>query len=123
MIAAPVVALREIDQLAADTGRSGIARQFEHLAGHLAAMIAVRKRRRGLDLCQRYQISGSQKLEGGANKTINPIPIRTVTISVVNHTRLTNLNYFQMPMTITTNTPKGRDMKILKGRTIMLNLI
>jgi hypothetical protein len=32
MIAAPVVALRKSDQLAAHAGRSGSARQFAHLA-------------------------------------------------------------------------------------------
>jgi hypothetical protein len=52
MIAAPVVALREIDQLASDAGRPRSARQPSHLAGHLAAMIAVGKRRRRFAHCQ-----------------------------------------------------------------------
>ena len=52
MIAAPVVALPESDQLAADAGRSGVARQLAHLARHLAAMIAVSERGRMHGLCR-----------------------------------------------------------------------
>jgi hypothetical protein len=91
MIATPVVALRESDQLAADAGRSGSARQFAHLAGHLAAMIAVGKRGRRLALCRRCQIAGNQKPAGGTNNPIAQIPTRVFTISVVIHTRPTNL--------------------------------
>ena len=83
MIAAPVVALRKSDQLAADAGRSGVTREFSHLTRHLAAMIAVGRRERGLALCRQCQIGGNQKPAGGANKPIAPIPARIVTLSVV----------------------------------------
>ena len=44
IIAAPVVAAGEIDQFPANARRPCIARQFANLAGHLSAMVAVRKR-------------------------------------------------------------------------------
>jgi len=45
MIAAAVVALGEIDKLAAHARRSCVARQFAQPAGHLPVMIAVGERR------------------------------------------------------------------------------
>src|SRR5689334_12217802 len=61
MIAAPAVTLCEIDQLAADVGRSCNA-QAPAPARHLVAMIASRGRR--LALCQGSCISGSQNRAG-----------------------------------------------------------
>jgi hypothetical protein len=52
MIGPPVVPFREINQLAAGAGRSGVERQFAQLASHLAAMITGRNRGRGLTLCR-----------------------------------------------------------------------
>ena len=59
MIAAPIVALGEIHQLPADPRRMRQARQFAHLAGHLPAMIAVRKR--GWRFARRDQARSAQR--------------------------------------------------------------
>jgi len=45
MIAAPVVALRQIDQLAANARRTGQVREAAQLRGHLAVMVAAGERR------------------------------------------------------------------------------
>jgi hypothetical protein len=121
MIAASVVALRESDQLAANPRRTGEARQLTQPAGHLAAMIAFGRRGSRFAPCRQCQIGGSQKPAGGANKTINPIPARVVTNNLVIHTRPINLRYCRMRPIITANTPKDRDVNVLKRCEFVVN--
>src|SRR5271165_3816967 len=71
MIAPPVVALREIDQLAADARRTGEARQFAHAPGHLPVMIAVGKLRRRFACHHGHRPARDEKLAGGARKRIS----------------------------------------------------
>jgi hypothetical protein len=61
MIAAPVVSLRQIGKLLANARRMRQARQTAQPAGHLAVMVAVRKRGRLLARRQSRQLAGMQK--------------------------------------------------------------
>ena len=72
MIAALIIAPDELDQLAADARRLGIAQP----AGHLPVMIAVGKRRRRFTHRRSSQVAGSRKLAGGAQgrNNLNPRP-------------------------------------------------
>ena len=64
-----------------------------------------------------------KKLAGGANnRSLTPIPARVVTIKIVSHTRPTNVRYCRMRPTITSDTPKGPDVNMLKGDAIVVNL-
>jgi hypothetical protein len=69
MIAAPVVVLREIDQLAADARRTGEAHQFADAASHLPVMIAVGQRRRFA--CR--QDNDVRDMKNARARPINPI--------------------------------------------------
>ena len=93
MIAAPVVAPGEIDQLAADARRAGSARQLTQPSGHLPIMIAVYWRRRRFRHCQGSYAGEIGKPAGGANdNTPNTcIPARVVQVLVVFHTRPTSI--------------------------------
>jgi hypothetical protein len=74
MITAPVVSLRLIGKLLANARRMRQARQTAQPAGHLAIMVAVRKRGRRLARCQSRQPAGMQKWRGGDNKFIAALP-------------------------------------------------
>jgi hypothetical protein len=80
MITAPVVSLRLIGKLLANARRMRQARQTAQPAGHLAIMVAVRKRGRRLARRQSRQPAGMQKWRGGDNKFIAafPAPANTV---------------------------------------------
>ena len=61
MIAAPVVALRQFDKLAAHARRTGQARQSAQPVGHLAVIVAAGKRGRRFARRQSRQSAGMQK--------------------------------------------------------------
>jgi DNA-directed RNA polymerase beta' subunit len=64
----------QIGKLLANARRMRQARQTAQPAGHLAIMVAVRKRGRRLARCQSRQPAGMQKWRGGDNKFIAALP-------------------------------------------------
>jgi len=64
--------------------------------------------------------AGKEKPAGGIHEPTTAIPARVDNVSVVTHTRLTNVHYCRMRSTITSNAVRGPDVKMLKGGTIVV---
>jgi hypothetical protein len=104
MITAAVVTLSKIGQFSADPRQSRRARQFAKLAGHLAAMIAIR------DCHLRFTHGDADpwnnRAAGGSNTPLSAIPARRI-IKLVTHNRIAEQNNsFRMWCIVIPNTEK-----------------